>query len=227
MDIVTGTADTLSAGLMFDMAHYRYRVFIEKLGWDLAHRGRLELDQFDRRDTLYVMARRDGGGLRGVARLLPTSQPYLLGDAFPQLLGGHSPPRDPEVWELSRFAAVDIDANVQDSTRFGASDEALALLAVAMRAAKQAGARALVTASPIGIERILRIAGITASRLAPPLKVGAHRLFACRIDLVPIVEQGRFACTRVTGVRGAFNSGGPDRSRLPQRPSCSPPAISP
>lgn len=227
MDIVTGTANTLSAGLMFEMAHYRYRVFIERLGWELPHRGRLELDAFDRRDTLYVIARRDNGALCGVARLLPTSQPYLLADVFPQLLGGHAPPRSPKVWELSRFAAVDPDVPAQDAPRFGASDEALALLDAAMRAAAQAGARALVTASPIGIERILRIAGIAASRLAPPVMIGRHRLFACRIELAPSPVHRCLACSCGAGKPKLFSSEGPGRPHSPQRLFCLPPAAWP
>lgn len=142
MNIVTGTADTLPAGLLFDMAHYRYRVFVERLGWQLQHHGRLELDQFDRRDTLYVIARQRGGELRGVARLLPTDQPYLLATAFAQLLPGRPLPRSPEIWELSRFAAVDLDASGREGTRFGASEVALALLRGAMQLAAQRGARA-------------------------------------------------------------------------------------
>lgn len=227
MEIVTGTANTLPAGLMFDMAHYRYRVFIEKLGWELAHTGRMELDEFDRRDTLYVIARGAEGGLRGVARLLPTSRPYLLADAFPQLLDGHAPPRSPEVWELSRFAMVDPDAPAQSQAGFGASDEALALLAGAMRAAVQAGARTLVTVSPLGIERMLRVAGITAKRLAPPMQFGRHRLFACCIDLAQVPGFGPCACACPAAAQGALSSEDPGRSRLPQRLSCSPPAAWP
>lgn len=183
MNIVTGTGDSLTAGQLFDMAHYRYKVFVEKLAWDLSPRGRLELDRFDRRDTLYVMARKDDGGVRGVARLLPTNRPYLLADAFPQLLGPCPAPRNSAVWELSRFAAIDPDAPTQDVPRFGASDDALALLASTMRVAREAGAQSLVTVSPVGIERILRHAGIPARRLAPPMHVGCHHLFACRIEL--------------------------------------------
>ncbi|MGJ7556726.1 acyl-homoserine-lactone synthase [Variovorax sp. RB3P1] len=183
MKIVTGTGDSLSAGQLFEMAHYRYKVFVEKLGWDLSPRGRLELDRFDRRDTVYVIAQKDDGGVRGVARLLPTNRPYLLADAFPQLLGACGAPRSSAVWELSRFAAIDPDAPTQDVPRFGASDDALVLLANTMRAAREAGAQTLVTVSPVGIERILGHAGIAARRLAPPMHVGRHRLFACRIEL--------------------------------------------
>ncbi|CAA2109681.1 acyl-homoserine-lactone synthase [Variovorax paradoxus] len=222
MNIVTGTADTLPAGLLFDMAHYRYRVFVERLGWQLQHHGRLELDQFDRRDTLYVIARQRGGELRGVARLLPTDQPYLLATAFAQLLPGRPLPRSPEIWELSRFAAVDLDASGREGTRFGASEVALALLRGAMQLAAQRGARALVTASPIGIERLLRIAGIAASRMAPPVAIGGHRMFACRIELSSTRPAPASASGGDGGTLAPLSRAVPVRPRSPRRRSCSP-----
>ena len=56
MHIVAGTASNLSTSAFSAMAHYRYRVFVEKLGWKLANDGVTELDQFDRDDTLYVLS---------------------------------------------------------------------------------------------------------------------------------------------------------------------------
>lgn len=91
MHIVAGTANSLSTSAFAAMAHYRYRVFVEKLHWELENDGVTELDQFDRSDTMYVMARERDARLKGVARLLPTNQPYLLNDVFPQLLDGHPP----------------------------------------------------------------------------------------------------------------------------------------
>ncbi|SCK35394.1 N-acyl-L-homoserine lactone synthetase [Variovorax sp. HW608] len=110
MEIITGTADSLPAGVHTALARYRHRVFVEMLGWRLASRDGMELDQFDRPDTLYVVARRHHGEIMGMARLLATDRPYLLGEIFPQLLGEVPPPRTPAVWELSRFAAVDFAA---------------------------------------------------------------------------------------------------------------------
>jgi len=91
MHIVAGTANSLSTSAFAAMAHYRYRVFVEKLHWELENDGVTELDQFDRPDTMYVMARERDARLKGVARLLPTNQPYLLNDVFPELLDGHPP----------------------------------------------------------------------------------------------------------------------------------------
>ena len=111
MDVVTGARETLRPDLYSKVAHYRHRIFVERLGWQLQTKDGGELDQFDRPDrpdTIYVIAQNDEGQVIGCARLLPTLRPYLLSDIFPQLLNGMEPPRSPEVWELSRFSAVDL-----------------------------------------------------------------------------------------------------------------------
>ncbi|MBL8509853.1 MAG: GNAT family N-acetyltransferase, partial [Chitinimonas sp.] len=89
------------------LARYRHRVFVEKLGWQLKCQDGLEFDQFDRPDTLYVVAQDQDDQVVGGARLLPTTRPYLLGEIFPQLLNGQPVPNSSDIWELSRFAAVD------------------------------------------------------------------------------------------------------------------------
>src|SRR5215469_16040477 len=89
------------------LAHYRHRIFVEQLGWKLpsADEG-FERDQYDRDDTVYVVAHDDSGSICGCARLLPTTRPYLLQELFPFLLAdGVAPPESPLVWELSRFAS--------------------------------------------------------------------------------------------------------------------------
>src|SRR5437899_5467935 len=110
IEIITGTADSLPEGMLVVLARYRHRVFVERMGWKLPSMHRMELDQFDRADTHYVVALKPTGELVGTGRLLPTDRPYLLGEVFPQLLGSTPPPNSPDVWELSRFAAVDLSA---------------------------------------------------------------------------------------------------------------------
>jgi len=186
MHIVAGTASNLSTSAFSAMAHYRYRVFVEKLGWKLANDGVTELDQFDRDDTLYVMARERDARLSGVARLLPTDRPYLLSDVFPDLLDGRPPPRSAKVWELSRFAVTDLDAsNAATQSLSDASCRALALLDVVMRLAAFGGADELITVSPLGVERILRRAGIVAHRMGRPVRLNQHFVYACRIEIEP------------------------------------------
>ncbi len=109
MHVMSGTSTGLPKDLYSKVANYRHKVFVEQLGWELQTQDGMELDQFDRHDTVYVVAQDDKGHISGCARLLPTTRPYLLLEVFPQLLNGLLPPNSPEVWELSRFAAVDLN----------------------------------------------------------------------------------------------------------------------
>src|SRR6478609_7239049 len=110
MEVLAGRPHELTSQLIESVERYRYKVFVEMLGWQLDTPPGLERDQFDHADTLYLAARDAQHNVVGTARLLPTTQSYLLGDVFPQLMGGATPPNDPLVWELSRFAAVDFSA---------------------------------------------------------------------------------------------------------------------
>lgn len=164
------------------MGGYRHRVFIKKLGWQLRCENGLEYDQFDRDDTFYVIATGDDGEVIGTARLLPTTRPYLLDTVFPQLLHGSAPPRSEEVWELSRFAAMDFKAARTSATAQFSSPVAVGLLRTSLECAAALGARRLVTASPLGVERLLSRSGFRAHRAAPPVLVEGNPLFACWID---------------------------------------------
>lgn len=184
MDITVDSLARLPQRVLAELANYRYRVFVERLGWELNTENELEVDQFDCDDTIYIIARDDHGKVIGCARLLPTVGPYLLGDVFPQLLNGLPIPRRADVWELSRFAAVELDA--EGSHPFGgqfSSPTALSLFRAALDSAAERGARELITVSPLGVERLLRQAGFAASRMAKPHLVDGHMLFACRIDV--------------------------------------------
>ncbi|TJZ70744.1 GNAT family N-acetyltransferase [Chitiniphilus eburneus] len=177
---------------MTEMARYRHRVFIEKLGWNLPCENALEYDQFDREDTLYVLARNDEGNVVGTARLLPTTRPYLLAEVFPELLNAMPAPASPEVWELSRFAAMDFDQPDCSPLSQVSSPVAIELLNAALACAGARGARRIVSVSPLGVERLLRKAGFRAHRIGPPIRVDGSPIFACSI---PVPEH------RITSVR--------------------------
>lgn len=79
----------------------RYDVFVVKRKWDIPHNDGREMDQFDTDAATHIIWE-ENGKILGGARLLPTHKPYLLGDLFPELLN-YQPPRDPNIWEISRF----------------------------------------------------------------------------------------------------------------------------
>ena len=92
-------------------------------------------------------------------------------------------PSSPAVWELSRFAAVDLAARRTSALSQFSSPIAVGLLRAAIRVAADRGAERLITVSPLGIERLLRRAGFHAHRAAPPCIVDGHPLFAALIEV--------------------------------------------
>jgi N-acyl-L-homoserine lactone synthetase len=186
MKIVSGSADDLPSDLVEQMLKYRYRVFVESLKWELASPDRREIDQFDTDQTLYTIAQDKDDEIIGVSRLLPTSEPYLLEQVFPNLLNGIAPPKRPDVWELSRFTTMDFNRRGQYSPGVGprlSSQATLKFLEATIACAIDRGAVRLVTVSPLGIERLMRNAGLHVHRAGPPLISEGHPIFAYWIEL--------------------------------------------
>src|SRR3546814_15443819 len=87
-----------------EMYRLRYRVFKQRLDWDVEVSGDMELDAFDALHPAYLLQRAPDGHVRGCVRLLPTSGPTMLRETFPPLLAGHPAPSDPATWESRRLA---------------------------------------------------------------------------------------------------------------------------
>lgn len=181
--VITGSELKLPQELYLETGRYRRKVFVETLGWDLQTRDGMELDQFDRPDTLYIVSQDESGAVNGCARLLPTDRPYLLGEVFPELMQGQPIPCAPDIWELSRFAAVDFNARAACPLAQFSSGIAVQLLRQAIACAAAQGAKRLITVSPLGIERLLRHTGMQAHRAGPPTIVDGHPIFACWIEV--------------------------------------------
>lgn len=89
-------------------AHHRLRhkCFVERNGWSVPSHDGMEYDQFDTPAATYLIHRRPGGPVNGVARLIPTTRPYMLKELWPDLLGDDVPV-SPKVWEATRFGIDD------------------------------------------------------------------------------------------------------------------------
>jgi len=182
LTIVVGRQEQLQLGMEAELAAYRYKVFVEHLGWDLpaAHAG-AERDQFDRRDTLYVVAKDRGGRICGCARLLPTNEPYLLGTVSPQLMGDQALPASAEIWELSRYTTQLVDGEI--ATREEAAERFRELLKAVCDTAFAHGAKRLISFSHVGVERIARNFGIHVHRVGPAHVIDGKPIVAFWIEL--------------------------------------------
>lgn len=183
MQLHSGNPQQLPAGLYSELSRFRHMVFVERLGWTLDTDPGAEQDQFDRPDTVYVVAKDENERITGCARLLPTTRPYLLGEVFPELLNGMAPPCAEDIWELSRFAAIDFSAKHTSAVSQFSSEIAVQLLHASIQCAAAHGAKEMITVSPIGVERLLRRAGFQARRAGPPMIIDGHPIFACLIKV--------------------------------------------
>ncbi|WP_408335810.1 acyl-homoserine-lactone synthase [Paraburkholderia agricolaris] len=140
------------------LAQYRYKVFVDHLGWSLpltSHDKQMEWDEFDNEDTQYIIARDSRGRICGCARLLPTTKPHLLSDVFQKLVA-RGPRCDSAVWELSRFSTCEI---VGSRVQPGPADSMRRLLAEVMNLCQRLDARLLVGVAPYGMFRLYRKLG--------------------------------------------------------------------
>jgi acyl homoserine lactone synthase len=67
------------------------------------HWDGMEWDQFDTPASTYILWRDDQGEARGIARLIPTSLPYMVQQLWPDLAASANLPTGDDVWEVSRL----------------------------------------------------------------------------------------------------------------------------
>lgn len=168
-----------------ELARYRYQVFVGHLGWQLPATGEEDQDQFDVASAVHIVAHDDDRSMVGYARLLPTTEPYLVAKLFPELLGGQEAPSDPRIWELSRYAAM----SLRTTGLAGKSPDDIAVgkqvLLQAIETAAQAGAERLIFCTTVAIERLAMRWGVDIRRVAPPVRRDQQLLVAAIIEFTP------------------------------------------
>lgn len=95
-------------------ARLRYRVFVEDRRLPHAFYDGMEFDEFDTPAAAYLTWRDPQQIVRGLIRLVPTTQPYMSEKYWPQLFQLRALPRRTDVWETSR---VCVDRNYNDPIR--------------------------------------------------------------------------------------------------------------
>lgn len=164
------------------MFRMRYRVFNERLRWDVQCEGEFECDEFDDAHTLYLLATDAVGKTQGGWRLRPTTLPYMMADvpAFQPLLHGTPAPRAPRIWEISRFA---VDTETSQDNRFGFNTVARDLIRATIQFAVDNQIDQYVMVVSVAVERLLRHAGLTLHRFGAPVKIGCVRSVACSLNI--------------------------------------------
>jgi acyl homoserine lactone synthase len=158
------------ADSLAEMHRLRYRIFRERLGWDVETSGDMEIDEYDACQPVYLLQKGDDGRLQGCVRLLPTTGPTMLRDTFPALLCGQAAPASETVWESSRFG-VDVIRSGSASPG-GIARATYELFASMLEFGLSRRLTDIVTVTDVRMERILARARWPLRRLGRPGAIG-------------------------------------------------------
>ena len=165
------------------MHRLRFRIFKERLDWDVQVTGGMEIDEFDACDPVYLLQKDENGRIQGCVRLLPTTGPTMLGSTFPALLDGQAAPASEAVWESSRFG---LDLGVDHSKASGGIAKATyELFAGMIEFGLSRRLTDIVTVTDARMERILQRAGWPLRRLGQPRSIGKTIAIAGYLDVSP------------------------------------------
>jgi N-acyl-L-homoserine lactone synthetase len=155
----------------------RYRIFVQRQGWDLPTHGDLEYDQFDTPAAKYLLWVNEDGVALGCARLIPTSEPYMIKKLWPDLVTG-GPPHSDQIWEASRFGC---DHTVPTALR----RQIVAELICGCQAIGLAyNVRSYLGVMPLAILRtVIGSAGCRYELVGPVRRVGHRSVAAAQIDI--------------------------------------------
>jgi acyl homoserine lactone synthase len=171
MQLITGDYYGDFIGVVTEMHRLRYRVFKGRLDWDVQVSGDMEIDEFDALHPAYLLQRASDGRVQGCIRLLPSTGPTMLRDAFPILLDGNSAPASPTIWESSRFA-LDLHHDTPKATH-GLAAATYELFAGMIEFGLSRELAEIVTVTDARMERILRRAGWSLRRIGEPRALGS------------------------------------------------------
>jgi acyl homoserine lactone synthase len=180
------------------MHQLRYRVFKERLDWDVHTSGDMEVDSFDALHPAYLVQVATDGRAQGCVRLLPSVGPTMLGEAFPILLAGQSAPSKCSVWESSRFA-LDVATNAPKG-KHAIARATYELFAGMIEFGLSRRLTDIVTVTDARMERILRRAGWPLRRLGNPCNLGNTLAVAGYLEI---------SAEMLAGVRDAGGFTGP------------------
>lgn len=156
--------------LLAGMHRLRYRVFKERLGWNVSVTGDKEIDAYDGLGPTYLLIVTPSRRVVGSARLLPTTGPNMLADTFPELLAGEPAPCAIDLIESSRFC---VDTEASDELGPGGLNKVTCMLiAAGIEWGLISKASGIVTVTDLRMERILRRVGLPFSRIGGPLEIG-------------------------------------------------------
>ncbi|MCK1335606.1 GNAT family N-acetyltransferase [Bradyrhizobium sp. 38] len=166
-----------------EMHRLRYRVFRQRLAWDVESSGDMEVDEFDVLRPVHLLNRSIDGRVQGCVRLLPSVGPTMLRGTFSILLDGQPAPRTDRIWESSRFA-LDVPSDAPKASG-GLATATYELFAGMLEFGLSNQLTEIVTVTDARMERILRRAGWPLRPIGKARPLGNTKAIAGYLEVSP------------------------------------------
>lgn len=182
IDIVTLETAHLYGDALADQHRFRYCQFVERDGWAVPHYRKMEYDQFDTPAAVYLLWRDQDLRVRGMVRLIPTTQPYMLDQLWDFLAPAEGLPHSPDVWENTRFA---VDRDLRPSLRRQVMGE---LILASLEFGIANGVSQYLLVSPLWIlNGSLTAAGLSFSISATTDRLGPRPVAVANVEVSPAI----------------------------------------
>lgn len=165
------------------ISHHRLRhqIFVDRQSWNIPTYNGLEYDEFDTPSARYVLWIDSAGRARGVARLLPTTRPYMVKSLWPDLLQRELPETE-TIWEATRFGC---DQSLDPATRRRVVTE---LICGCLEFGLTNGIHQYLSVMPVAVlTHIIANAGCKIAIQAPRFRMGRHDVAAAYLDVSPAI----------------------------------------
>lgn len=185
IELVNSNMGRRAESILDEVYRQRYRIFKQKLQWDVPSVGDREFDEFDNGDTYYLVSRSSDNEINGSWRLLSTAAPYMLSTVFSELLEDQDAPHCDQVWETSRFAVEGAECGDSAGTISRITGE---LFCGLYEFCFANGIDEMVTVHDIRVARLgHRIVGHDALWQSRVHRLGNTRAVAARFSMLPSV----------------------------------------
>ncbi|MCG8597663.1 MAG: hypothetical protein MI785_25300 [Kiloniellales bacterium] len=155
----------------------RHRLFVERQGWNLPTYNGLEYDQFDTPAAKYLLWLDESGTARGVTRLLPTTEAYMVKEVWPDLVDDLLP-ESASIWEATRFGC---DRDLEPALRRRVIAE---MICACQEFGVSHDIRRYLSVMPVRIFRqVIIAAGCPVEFLGPIRKLASHRTAAAYVSV--------------------------------------------
>ncbi len=180
IDVVSWENAHLFGTALVSHHRLRYRLFIERQGWDVPWYHGMEYDQFDTPAAVYLLSRDEQGEARGITRLIPTTRPYMIRELWPGMVVNSDLPASPDIWEGTRFG---VEYGLDPSLRNRIVAE---LVLACLEFGLLNGIRQYWVLMPVPIiRRIIGGAGCRYKWLGRPQSIGKHQIAVASVEVSP------------------------------------------